>query len=113
MNNSWRCFRAQKLWRDIFKHENIEFSTDELVKEVENSVVEFKKHAQEYDEESIQEQVQEVLEGAKVVKGALEMEAELDCLGRPIAVDDGVGKTLSDSRWKAPSQQVRRVTIHT
>ncbi|CAI9262494.1 unnamed protein product [Lactuca saligna] len=53
---------------DIFKRENLEFSTDELVKEVENSVAEFKKHAQEYDEESIQEQVQEVLEGAKVLE---------------------------------------------
>ncbi|KVI02293.1 Trigger factor [Cynara cardunculus var. scolymus] len=53
---------------DIFKRENLQFSTDELVKEVENSVAEFKKHKQEYDEESIQEQVQEVLEGAKVLE---------------------------------------------
>ncbi|KAJ9551425.1 hypothetical protein OSB04_015470 [Centaurea solstitialis] len=53
---------------DIFKRENLQFSTDELVKEVESSVSEFKKHNQEYDEESIQEQVQEILEGAKVLE---------------------------------------------
>nr|XP_043628737.1 trigger factor-like protein TIG, Chloroplastic [Erigeron canadensis] len=53
---------------DIFKRENLQFSTEDLVKEVENSVAEFKKHQQEYDEESIQEQVQEVLEGAKVLE---------------------------------------------
>ncbi|XP_071730244.1 trigger factor-like protein TIG, Chloroplastic [Rutidosis leptorrhynchoides] len=53
---------------DIFKRENLQFSTDDLVKEVENSVAEFKKHNQEYDEESVQEQVQEVLEGAKVLE---------------------------------------------
>ncbi|CAN6869755.1 unnamed protein product [Brassica oleracea] len=29
---------------DIFKRENLEFSTDELVKEVDNSITEFKKH---------------------------------------------------------------------
>ncbi|MFS7922100.1 putative peptidylprolyl isomerase [Helianthus anomalus] len=53
---------------DIFKRENLQFSTDELVKEVENSIAEFKKHNQEYDEESIQAQVQEILEGAKVLE---------------------------------------------
>ncbi|CAG7892501.1 unnamed protein product [Brassica rapa] len=41
---------------DIFKRENLEFSTDELVKEVENSVTEFKKHKQEYDEERVKDQ---------------------------------------------------------
>ncbi|KAL8195581.1 hypothetical protein R6Q57_025984 [Mikania cordata] len=53
---------------DIFKRENLQFSADELVKEVENSVAEFKKHEQEYDEERIQAQVQEILEGAKVLE---------------------------------------------
>ncbi|KAK1430930.1 hypothetical protein QVD17_14059 [Tagetes erecta] len=53
---------------DIFKRENLQLSIDELLKEVENSVAEFKKYEQEYDEESIQAQVQEILEGAKVLK---------------------------------------------
>nr|AKM76848.1 trigger factor type chaperone family protein [Pelargonium fulgidum] len=53
---------------DIFKRENLEFPTDELVKEVENSIAEFKRHKQEYDEERVKEQVQEVLEGAKVLE---------------------------------------------
>ncbi|KAJ0955152.1 putative peptidylprolyl isomerase [Helianthus annuus] len=44
---------------DIFKRENLQ---------VENSIAEFKKHNQEYDEESIQAQVQEILEGAKVLE---------------------------------------------
>lgn len=35
----------------------LQFSTDELVEEVENSIAEFKKHNQEYDEERIKEQV--------------------------------------------------------
>ncbi|KAJ6845196.1 trigger factor-like protein TIG, Chloroplastic [Iris pallida] len=53
---------------EIFKCENLEFSTDELVKEVQNSVAEFKRHNQEYNEERIKEQVQDVLEGAKVLE---------------------------------------------
>lgn len=53
---------------DIFKRENMQVSTDEVVKEVENSIAEFRKHEQEYDEERIKEQVQEVLEGAKVLE---------------------------------------------
>ncbi|GLT62145.1 hypothetical protein SLA2020_348030 [Shorea laevis] len=53
---------------DIYKRENLEFSTDELVKEVENSITEFKRQRQEYDEERIREQVQEILEGAKVLE---------------------------------------------
>ncbi|CAI9088328.1 OLC1v1022633C1 [Oldenlandia corymbosa var. corymbosa] len=53
---------------DIFKRENLQFSTDELVKEVQNSISEFKKHNQEYDEDRVKEQVQEVLEGAKVLE---------------------------------------------
>ncbi|KAM7504227.1 hypothetical protein LguiB_003131 [Lonicera macranthoides] len=53
---------------DIFKRENLEVQTEELVKEVENSIAEFKNHKQEYDEERVQEQVQDVLEGAKVLE---------------------------------------------
>ncbi|KAG2275171.1 hypothetical protein Bca52824_057726 [Brassica carinata] len=40
---------------DIFKRENLEFSTDELVKEVDNSITEFKKHKQEYDGECVKD----------------------------------------------------------
>lgn len=35
----------------------LQFSTEELVKEVENSIAEFKRHKQEYDEERVREQV--------------------------------------------------------
>lgn len=35
----------------------MQFSTDELVKEVENSITEFRKHKQEYDEERVKDQV--------------------------------------------------------
>ncbi|GAV85867.1 FKBP_C domain-containing protein/Trigger_N domain-containing protein/Trigger_C domain-containing protein [Cephalotus follicularis] len=53
---------------DIFKRENLQVSTEELVKEVENSIAEFKHHKQEYDEDRVKEQVQEILEGAKVLE---------------------------------------------
>ncbi|KAI4374792.1 hypothetical protein MLD38_012745 [Melastoma candidum] len=53
---------------DIFKREKLQVSTDEIVKEVENSIAEFKQHKQEYEEESVKDQVQEVLEGAKVLE---------------------------------------------
>ncbi|KAG6405305.1 hypothetical protein SASPL_132892 [Salvia splendens] len=53
---------------DIFKRENLQIVTDEIVKEVENSIDEFKRHNQEYDEERVREQVREVLEGAKVLE---------------------------------------------
>ncbi|KAL5729781.1 hypothetical protein ACHQM5_002682 [Ranunculus cassubicifolius] len=53
---------------DIFKRENLECSTEEVVKEVENSVQEFKRNKQEYDEERVRDQVQEILEGAKVLE---------------------------------------------
>nr|AKM76834.1 trigger factor type chaperone family protein [Francoa sonchifolia] len=53
---------------DIFKRENLQFSTEMLVKEVENSIAEFKRHNQEYNEERVKEQVQEILEGAKVLE---------------------------------------------
>lgn len=35
----------------------LQFSTEELVKEVNNSIAEFDKHKQEYDEERVKEQV--------------------------------------------------------
>ncbi|CDY17312.1 BnaA10g09460D [Brassica napus] len=53
---------------DIFKRESLEFSTDELVKEVDNSITEFRKHKQEYDGEHVKDQVQDILEGAKVLE---------------------------------------------
>ncbi|GFP87516.1 trigger factor-like protein tig chloroplastic [Phtheirospermum japonicum] len=53
---------------DIFKRENLQIMTEEIVKEVENSISEFKRHNQEYDEDRVKGQVQEVLEGAKVLE---------------------------------------------
>ncbi|KMZ74240.1 Trigger factor-like protein TIG [Zostera marina] len=53
---------------EIFKCENLQFSTEEMVKEVENSLAEFKRHNQDYDEERVKDQVQEMLEGAKVLE---------------------------------------------
>ncbi|KAK2987043.1 hypothetical protein RJ640_004769 [Escallonia rubra] len=53
---------------DIFKREKLQFPTEELVAEVENSIAEFKRHKQEYDDERVKEQVQEILEGAKVLE---------------------------------------------
>ncbi|KAK4341875.1 hypothetical protein RND71_037691 [Anisodus tanguticus] len=53
---------------DIFTRENLQFSTEELVKEVQNSIEEFQQHQQEYDEDRVKQQVQEVLEGAKVLE---------------------------------------------
>lgn len=35
----------------------LQFSTEELVKEVENSIAEFKRQNQDYDEERVKEQV--------------------------------------------------------
>lgn len=53
---------------DIFKRENLQFSTEDLVKEVENSIAELKQQKQEYDEDRVREQVQDILEGAKVLE---------------------------------------------
>uniref|UniRef100_A0A6V7QQZ4 peptidylprolyl isomerase n=1 Tax=Ananas comosus var. bracteatus TaxID=296719 RepID=A0A6V7QQZ4_ANACO len=58
---------------EIFKCENLQYSTDELVKEVENSVAEFKHHNQEYDEERVKQQVQDVLEGQRCSNGCERM----------------------------------------
>ncbi|AET00600.1 putative peptidylprolyl isomerase [Medicago truncatula] len=53
---------------DIYKRENMQLPTEDIVKEVENSIAEFKRQKQEYDEERVKEQVQEILEGAKVLE---------------------------------------------
>ncbi|KAL2316709.1 hypothetical protein Fmac_030585 [Flemingia macrophylla] len=53
---------------DIYRRENLQFATEDLVKEVENSIAEFKRQNQEYDEERVKDQVQEILEGAKVLE---------------------------------------------
>ncbi|CAJ1971453.1 unnamed protein product [Sphenostylis stenocarpa] len=53
---------------DIYRRENLQFATEDLVKEVENSIAEFKRQKQEYDEERVKDQVQEILEGAKVLE---------------------------------------------
>ncbi|XWS11269.1 hypothetical protein CRYUN_Cryun38cG0069600 [Craigia yunnanensis] len=62
---------------DIFKRENFQFSSDELVKEVQNSIAEFKRHKQKYHEE----RVQDVLEGAKVLEW-LKEHAEIQYITR-------------------------------
>ncbi|KAM7279789.1 hypothetical protein ACFE04_006923 [Oxalis oulophora] len=66
---------------DIFKRENLGFSSAELMKEVENSIAEFKRHKQEYDEERVKDQVQEIMEGAKVLEWLRE-HAEIQCVTR-------------------------------
>ncbi|EXB63261.1 Trigger factor-like protein TIG [Morus notabilis] len=68
MENITRLIKQNLAVGDIFKRENLQFSSDELVKEVENSIAEFKRQKQEYDEDRIREQVQEILEGAKVLE---------------------------------------------
>ncbi|XP_020223145.1 trigger factor-like protein TIG, Chloroplastic [Cajanus cajan] len=66
---------------DIYKRENLQFATDDLVKEVENSIAEFKRQKQEYDEERVKDQVQEILEGAKVLEWLRE-QAEIQYITR-------------------------------
>ncbi|XP_047153017.1 trigger factor-like protein TIG, Chloroplastic, partial [Vigna umbellata] len=41
---------------DIYRRENLQFATEDLVKEVENSIAEFKRQNQEYDEEWVKDQ---------------------------------------------------------
>ncbi|KAG8075760.1 hypothetical protein GUJ93_ZPchr0006g42807 [Zizania palustris] len=53
---------------EIFKAEDLQYSTEQLVKEVENSIEEFKRYNQDYDEGNIKQQVQDVLEAAKVLE---------------------------------------------
>ncbi|XP_038903097.1 trigger factor-like protein TIG, Chloroplastic [Benincasa hispida] len=66
---------------DIFKRENLQVATEELMKEVENSIAEFKRSSQEYDEDRVQEQVQDILEGAKVLEWLRE-HAEIEYITR-------------------------------
>lgn len=66
---------------DIFQRENLQVLTEDIVKEVNNSMAEFEKHEQEYDEERVKEQVQEVLEGAKVLEW-LRKNAEIQYIRR-------------------------------
>ncbi|KAL3508442.1 hypothetical protein ACH5RR_027843 [Cinchona calisaya] len=57
-----RVIRQNLAVGDIFKCGKLQFSTEELVKEVKNSIAEFKRHNQEYDEECMKEQVITMLE---------------------------------------------------
>jgi trigger factor len=52
---------------EIFKLEDLKVSKEELETEVENAIAEFKRYNQEYDEERVKEQAQELLEGQKVL----------------------------------------------
>ncbi|KAF3783622.1 Trigger factor-like protein [Nymphaea thermarum] len=62
---------------EIFKCEGLQLSLEELEKEVVDAVAEFKSHKQEYDEKRIREQVQGILEGAKVLEW-LKQHAEIE-----------------------------------
>ncbi|XP_054797953.1 trigger factor-like protein TIG, Chloroplastic [Prosopis cineraria] len=66
---------------DIYRRENLQFATEDLVNEVENSIAEFKRQKQEYDEERVKDQVQEILEGAKVLEWVKE-HAEIQYITR-------------------------------
>ncbi|PWZ45968.1 Trigger factor-like protein TIG, Chloroplastic [Zea mays] len=66
--NITRIIKQMLAVGEIFKSENLQYSTDQLVKEVENSIAEFKQYNQDYDEDSIRQQVQDVLEAAKVLE---------------------------------------------
>ncbi|CAJ2633911.1 unnamed protein product [Trifolium pratense] len=66
---------------DIYRRENLQLPTEDIMKEVENSIAEFKRQQQEYDEERVKEQVQEILEGAKVLEW-LKERAEIQYITR-------------------------------
>ncbi|CAL5038254.1 unnamed protein product [Urochloa decumbens] len=66
--NITRIIKQMLAVGDIFKSENLQYSTELLIKEVENSVAEFKQYNQDYDEDNIKQQVQDVLEAAKVLE---------------------------------------------
>ncbi|WVZ81349.1 hypothetical protein U9M48_028736 [Paspalum notatum var. saurae] len=66
--NITRIIKQMLAVSDIFKSENLQYSTEQLIKEVENSVAEFKQYNQDYDENNIKQQVQDVLEAAKVLE---------------------------------------------
>ncbi|PON91885.1 Trigger factor [Trema orientale] len=79
--NITRLIKQNLAVGDIFKRENLQFSSDDLIKEVENSITEFKRQKQEYDEDRVREQVQEILEGAKVLEW-LKEHAEIQYITR-------------------------------
>nr|CAB3467912.1 unnamed protein product [Digitaria exilis] len=66
--NITRIIKQMMAVADIFKSENLQYSTEQLVKEVENCVAEFKQYNQDYNEDNIKQQVQDVLEAAKVLE---------------------------------------------
>lgn len=57
---------------EIFKLENLQFSEEELEKEVEKTVEEFKSYKHEFDRDRIREQAAEFLEGGKVLEWLME-----------------------------------------
>ncbi|CAD6270750.1 unnamed protein product [Miscanthus lutarioriparius] len=66
--NITRIIKQMLAIGDVFKSENLQYSTEQLIKEVENSIAEFKRYNQDYDEDNIRQQVQDVLEAAKVLE---------------------------------------------
>lgn len=66
--NITRIIKQMLAVGEIFKAENLQYSTEQLIKEVENSIEEFKRYNQDYDEGNIKQQVQDVLEAAKVLE---------------------------------------------
>lgn len=48
---------AAYLFWSLFIYWTLQFSTEELVKEVQNSIQEFQQHQQEYDEDRVKLQV--------------------------------------------------------
>ncbi|KAL2628704.1 hypothetical protein R1flu_013390 [Riccia fluitans] len=57
---------------EIFKLENLQYTEEELNKEVENAIDEFKRYNQEYDEKRVREQAEQLLEGSKVMDWLVE-----------------------------------------
>ncbi|XP_028754219.1 trigger factor-like protein TIG, Chloroplastic [Neltuma alba] len=80
-DNITRLIKQNLAVGDIYRRENLQFATEDLVKEVENSIAEFKRQKQEYDEERVKDQVQEILEGAKVLEW-LKEHAEIQYITR-------------------------------
>ncbi|KAL6596635.1 hypothetical protein ACP70R_047278 [Stipagrostis hirtigluma subsp. patula] len=66
--NITRIIKQMLAVGEIFKSENLQYSTEQLVKEVENCIAEFKQYDQDYNEDNIKQQVQDVLEAAKVLE---------------------------------------------
>ncbi|GBG61507.1 hypothetical protein CBR_g21850 [Chara braunii] len=57
---------------EVFSREGLAVTDEELNAEVEGAVADFKRYNQEYDEQRIREQAQEVLEGTKVLNWLVE-----------------------------------------